>query len=279
VSDAAIPNGANAVTARNGGNPRTRTTRQPHRGHQSETSSGSSSQGRSAARLRLEGHNGVIFITTKRGQVGKPQFSISQKWILRAGKRARVGRSTLAERIFSTTPREPRCTRGPHVRCREGNLRPQAFSYETDASVSGAPRTQVLVWTGEDDAHRHQYRIQEQGSARTRQELGGGCLSVNLSGTHSCQTRLSNNDTRHSPSVFPFTPNFVNSARPSRDSLVASDSRAIRSSAPIAADFQFLKTTRTLAVLALLAPLVRIRTARAPCSSSQPRRRLLPAGQ
>ena len=84
VSDVAIPNGANAVTqAQAGGNPRNQDNPvnriadlNPEDIERIEVLKG----GSAAAIYGSKATNGVIFITTKRGQVGKPQFNITQRF-------------------------------------------------------------------------------------------------------------------------------------------------------------------------------------------------------
>src|SRR5512144_2807404 len=83
VSDVAIPNGANAVTqAQAGGNPRNQDNAvnriadiNPDDIERIEVLKG----GSAAAIYGSKATNGVIFITTKRGQVGKPQFNFTQR--------------------------------------------------------------------------------------------------------------------------------------------------------------------------------------------------------
>ena len=84
VSNAAIPNGPNAVScAQCGGNPRNQDNPvnriadlNPEDIERIEVLKG----GSAAAIYGSKATNGVVIITTKRGQVGKPQFNISQKF-------------------------------------------------------------------------------------------------------------------------------------------------------------------------------------------------------
>src|SRR5918995_5649984 len=84
VSNAAIPNGANAVTqAQAGGNPRNQDNAvnrvadlNPEDIERIEVLKGSSA----AAIYGSKANNGVVIITTKRGQQGKPQFSLTQRF-------------------------------------------------------------------------------------------------------------------------------------------------------------------------------------------------------
>ena len=84
VSNAAIPNGQNAVScAQCGGNPRNQDNPvnriadlNPEDIERIEVLKG----GSAAAIYGSKATNGVVIITTKRGQAGRPQFSISQKF-------------------------------------------------------------------------------------------------------------------------------------------------------------------------------------------------------
>ena len=84
MSDVAIPNGQNAVScAQCGGNPRNQDNPvnriadlNPDDIERIEVLKG----GSAAAIYGSKATNGVVIITTKRGQVGKPQFTISQKF-------------------------------------------------------------------------------------------------------------------------------------------------------------------------------------------------------
>src|SRR5882724_2601971 len=84
VSDVAIPNGANAVTAaQTGGNPQNQDNPvnriadlNPEDIERIEVLKG----GSAAAIYGSKATNGVVIITTKRGQQGKPQFNVSQKF-------------------------------------------------------------------------------------------------------------------------------------------------------------------------------------------------------
>ena len=83
VSDVSIPNGANAVTAAQaGGNVRNQDNAvnriadlNPEDIEKIEVLKG----GSAAAIYGSKATNGVIFITTKRGQLGKPQFNLTQR--------------------------------------------------------------------------------------------------------------------------------------------------------------------------------------------------------
>ena len=84
ISNAAIPNGANAVTAAQaGGNPRNQDNAvnrladlNPADIEKIEVLKG----GSAAAIYGSKATNGVVIITTKRGQQGKPQFNVTQRF-------------------------------------------------------------------------------------------------------------------------------------------------------------------------------------------------------
>ena len=228
VSDVAIPNGANAVTqAQAGGNPRNQDNPvnriadiNPEDIERIEVLKG----GSAAAIYGSKATNGVIFITTKRGQVGKPQFNITQRFgRLRAGQRAGLadlrdaGRG--AERLHATPPLvTARFSRAGTFDFEKELYGHKPLSYETDASVSGGTENtryyvSALVKDDGGIATNTGYKKQALRS-NLDQELGGGFqLQVNMSGTHSISKRgLSNNDnSRHQSRSwsFPFTPNFV----------------------------------------------------------------------
>jgi TonB-linked SusC/RagA family outer membrane protein len=241
VSDVAIPNGANAVTAaQTGGNPQNQDNPvnriadiNPEDIEKIEVLKG----GSAAAIYGSKATNGVIFITTKRGQVGKPQFNISQKmgFFERSNELGSRTFNSLAEAESFATDTALIVSlyqQGRTFDAEKEIFGHKPFSYETDASVSGGTENtkyyvSALVKDDGGIATNTGYKKQ---SVRSNldQELGGGFqLSVNLSGTHSLSKRgLTNNDnTGTSPFlVFPFTPNFVNlSPTQVGDSLVASD--------------------------------------------------------
>jgi TonB-dependent outer membrane receptor, SusC/RagA subfamily, signature region len=150
VSDVAIPNGANAVTqAQAGGNPRNQDNAvnriadiNPEDIEKIEVLKG----GSAAAIYGSKATNGVIFITTKRGQVGKPQFNFSQK--LGVSERANeLGSRTFATldealSVFTDTAAVTAAFQPGRTFDAEKELYGhKPFSYETDASVSGGTRT------------------------------------------------------------------------------------------------------------------------------------------
>jgi TonB-dependent SusC/RagA subfamily outer membrane receptor len=241
VSDVAIPNGANAVTqAQAGGNPRNQDNPvnriadiNPEDIERIEVLKG----GSAAAIYGSKATNGVIFITTKRGQVGKPQFTISQK--LGFTERA----NELGQRTFTDTTEafsvfsDSALVRSVFQPGRTFDFENELyghkpFSFETDASVSGGTENtryyvSALVKDDGGIATNTGYKKQAVRS-NLDQELGSGfSLSVNLSGTHSISRRgLSNNDNSGTSPylVFPFTPNFMDLLpTSSADSLLPSD--------------------------------------------------------
>jgi TonB-dependent starch-binding outer membrane protein SusC len=260
VSDVAIPNGANAVTqAQAGGNPRNQDNAvnriadiNPEDIEKIEVLKG----GSAAAIYGSKATNGVVFITTKRGQVGKPQFNISQRFGFSARANSLGSRTfnTLDEAlaVFSDTATVTALFQPGRTFDNEKELfGRKPFSYETDASVSGGTENtkyyvSALVKDEGGIATNTGYKKQSLRS-NLDQELGGGFqVAVNLSGTHSLSARgLSNNDnSQTSPFlVFPVTPNFVDlRANQVADTLSISDfpNNPFAKSNPLQT-FQFLK--------------------------------------
>jgi len=262
VSDVAIPNGANAVTqAQSGGNPRNQDNPvnriadiNPEDIEKIEVLKG----GSAAAIYGSKATNGVIFITTKRGQVGKPQFNFSQKLGFSEASNSLGSRTFTsladAETFGSNTALIDSLFTAANGRTFDHEKElfgRKPFSYETDASVSGGTENTRYYISGlvKDDggiATNTGYKKQAVRS-NIDQDLGNGFqLSVNLSGTHSLSKRgLSNNDNSGTSPflVFPFTPSFEDlSPTQAGDSLVASDFPRNRfvGSNPLQT-FQFLK--------------------------------------
>jgi TonB-linked SusC/RagA family outer membrane protein len=226
VSNAAIPNGANAVTqAQAGGNPRNQDNAvnriadlNPEDVERIEVLKG----GSAAAIYGSKATNGVVIITTKRGQLGRPQFNISQKFGFssRANELGQRTFGTLAEAlsVFTDTATVTAQFQPGRTFNFERELYGQhGLGYETDASVSGGTENTKyyvsgLVKRDAGIATNTGYRKQALRS-NVDQELGAGFqLAVNVSGTHSASQRgISNNDNSGTSPflVFPFTPNFV----------------------------------------------------------------------
>jgi TonB-linked SusC/RagA family outer membrane protein len=258
VSDVAIPNGANAVTlAQAGGNPRNQDNAvnriadiNPEDIEKIEVLKG----GSAAAIYGSKATNGVIFITTKRGQAGKPQFNITQRagFFERANELGSRTFNTLDEAlsVFSDTALVTSVFQpGRSFDFEKEIYGHKPFSYETDASVSGGNENTKYYVSGlvKDDggiATNTGYKKQALRS-NIDQELGSGFqLQVNLSGTHSLSKRgISNNDNSGtSPfAVFPLTPNFFDLLPTGSDTL-ASDfpTNPFERSNPLQT-FQFLK--------------------------------------
>ena len=227
VSNAAIPNGQNAVScAQCGGNPRNQDNPvnriadlNPEDIERIEVLKG----GSAAAIYGSKATNGVVVITTKRGQVGKPQFTFSQKF----GTQSRA--NELGSRTFNTLDEaleistDTAAVTAAFQPGRSFNFEDElygrnALSYETNASVSGGTENTKyyvsgLVMNDEGIAINTGYRKQSLRS-NLDQVLGSNFqLQVNLDGTHSLSERgLSNNDNSGtSPFVaLSATPSFQN---------------------------------------------------------------------
>src|SRR5919112_6561054 len=146
ISNDAIPNGADAVTAAQaGGNPRNQDNPvnriadlNPEDIERIEVLKG----GSAAAIYGSKATNGVVVITTKRGQVGKPQFSISQRlgMFSRANQLGSRTFGTLDEAlsVFSDTAAVTAAFQpGRSFNFEDELYGRQALSYETNANVSG----------------------------------------------------------------------------------------------------------------------------------------------
>jgi TonB-linked SusC/RagA family outer membrane protein len=226
VSNDAIPNGADAVTAAQaGGNPRNQDNPvnriadlNPEDIERIEVLKG----GSAAAIYGSKANNGVVIITTKRGQQGKPQFNITQRFgsFWRANE---LGRRTFARldealSVFADTAAVTAAFQpGRTFDIEEQIYGRSDLSYETSASVSGGSETTKYFISGlvKDDegiAINTGYKKQSL-RANIDQELANWInLSVNTNVIHSRSNRgLSNNDNSGTSPylVFPFTPNFI----------------------------------------------------------------------
>jgi TonB-linked SusC/RagA family outer membrane protein len=227
VSNAAIPNGQNAVScAQCGGNPRNQDNPvnriadlNPEDIERIEVLKG----GSAAAIYGSKATNGVVIITTKRGQVGKPQFTISQKLGVssRANELGSREFRTLDEAlsVFSDTAAVTAAFQpGRSFNFEDELYGRKGLSYETNASVSGGTENTKyyvsgLVKNDEGIALNTGYKKQSLRS-NLDQELGSGVqIQVNLDGTHSLSRRgLSNNDNSGTSPyvVLSGTPSFLN---------------------------------------------------------------------
>jgi len=226
VSNEAIPNGADAVTgAQSGGNPRNQdnpTNRiadlNPADIERIEVLKG----GSAASIYGAKATNGVIIITTKKGQAGKPQFNITQRFgtFQRANDLGRRTFGSLEEalaRFTDTAAVTAAFQPGRTFDIEDQIFGRSALSTETSASVSGgSEQTRYfisgLIKNDEGIAINTGYKKQSL-RANIDQELGSWInLSVNTNVIHSRADRgLSNNDNAGSSPflVIPGTPNFI----------------------------------------------------------------------
>ncbi len=226
VSNEAIPNGADAVTCStcvgsplNQDNPVNRLADvNPEDIERIEVLKG----GSAAAIYGSKATNGVLIITTKRGQQGKPQFNITQRFgtFWRANELGSRTFQSLDEalKVYSDTATVTALFQPGRTFDNEGELYGRNdLSYETSASVSGGTEqtryyVSGLVKNDEGIGINTGYRKQAV-RVNLDQELSSWLrLSANTNVTHSRSRRgLSNNDNAGvSPYlVFPFTPNFV----------------------------------------------------------------------
>jgi TonB-linked SusC/RagA family outer membrane protein len=242
VSNAAIPNGQNAVScAQCGGNPRNQDNPvnriadlNPEDIDRVEVLKG----GSAAAIYGSKATNGVVVITTKRGQLGKPQFSISQRvgFSSRANSLGTRTFGSLAEAlsvITDTAKVTAAFQPGQTFDFEDELYGRKALSYETNASVSGGTENTRYYISGlvKDDEGIAINTCYKKQSLRSNldQDLGSGIqLQVNLDGTHSLSRRgLSNNDNSGTSPfvVLSGTPSFQNllPAGGLRDDLTAAD--------------------------------------------------------
>jgi len=256
ISNDAIPNGADAVTAAQaGGNPRNQdnpTNRiadlNPEDIERIEVLKG----GSAAAIYGSKATNGVVIITTKRGQAGKPQFSLTQRLgvFTRANELGRRDFGSLEEAltVYTDTALVTSLFQPGRTFDIEDQLYGrQALSYETSASVSGGTEqtryyVSGLIKNDEGIAINTGYEKQSL-RANIDQELADWVqLSVNTNVIHSRSDRgLSNNDNSGTSPylVFPFTPNFVDLSG-TGDEITDFPSNPFERSNPIQT-FHFLK--------------------------------------
>lgn len=231
VSNDAIPSGANAVTAAQaGGNPHNQDNPvnriadlNPADIDRVEVLKGASA----AAIYGAQAANGVVIITTRRGQVGKPRFTLTQRLgtsEVAHSLQSRNWDSTAAVAAFGAAA-APFCKGGCPTFDNGGNLfNRRDLSTETDASVSGGTDQTAYYLSGlvKHDAGTAPNTGYQKQSLRVNldQRLGDRFrVGVSTNVVHSLAQRgLSNNDnTVTSPYfVFAFTPNFVD-LRPVKD--------------------------------------------------------------
>jgi TonB-linked SusC/RagA family outer membrane protein len=226
VSNDAIPNGADAVTAAQaGGNPRNQDNPvnriadlNPEDIERIEVLKG----GSAAAIYGSRANNGVVIITTKRGQQGRPQFNITQRFGT-AWKANSLGRRTFpsledALSVYSDTATVTALFQPGRTFDIEDQIYGRHdLSYETAASVSGGTEQTKYYLSGlvkNDEGIAINTGYEKQGlRANIDQELASWInISVNSNVIHSRSDRgLSNNDNSGTSPylVFPFTPNFI----------------------------------------------------------------------
>lgn len=224
VSNAAIPNGQNAVTAAaaggNASNQDNATNRiadlNPSDIERVEILKG----GSAAAIYGSKATNGVVIITTKRGRVGRPQFNLTQRFGIFARARSLGQRvfedSAEAFSVYDSALVRQFFVPGRTIDYEDLLYGRKALSYETLASVSGGTdqtRYFVSALVKDDEGIALNSGYSKQGlRANLDQTLGERVtLAVSADVTHSlAQRALSNNDnTGTSPGlVLPFTPNF-----------------------------------------------------------------------
>jgi TonB-dependent starch-binding outer membrane protein SusC len=226
VSNDAIPNGADAVTAAQaGGNPRNQDNPvnriadlNPQDIERIEVLKG----GSAAAIYGSRANNGVVIITTKRGLQGKPQFNITQRFgtFWKANELGRRNFDDLDEAlsVYSDTATVTALFQPGRTFDIEDQIYGRSdLSYETSASVSGGSEQTKYFISGlvkNEEGIAINTGYEKQGlRANIDQELASWInVSVNTNVIHSRSDRgLSNNDNSGTSPymVFPFTPNFV----------------------------------------------------------------------
>ncbi len=224
VSNAAIPNGQNAVTAAAAGgnasnqdNPVNRIADlNPADIERIEILKG----GSAAAIYGSKATNGVVIITTKRGQVGKPQFNFTQRFGVSSIAR------TLGQRVFNDSAEafsvydsalvRANFVPGKRVDYEDLLYGRKGLTTETEASVTGGTEQTKYFVSGlvnNDEGIAVGSGYKKQGvRVNLDQVLSGRVnLSVSTNLIHSRSDRaLSNNDNSGtSPGlVLPFTPSF-----------------------------------------------------------------------
>jgi TonB-linked SusC/RagA family outer membrane protein len=260
VSNDAIPNGMNAVTAAQaGGNPRNQDNAVNRLADLNPADIDNVAVLKGASAAAIYGSlaaNGVVMITTKHGQAGKPRFSLAQ----------RVGTfavsNTLGSRIFKDSV-EAKAAFGANAvkfctlaggACpafdNEGALFGEhQLSTETDASVSGGSEDTRYYLSGlvkrDGGIAKHTGYNKQSLRANIDQKLGSRFqLALNSSVAHSVSNRgISNNDNTGTSTylVFPFTPSFIDLRPKGADTLFTSYPTNLFSPSNPLQTYQFLK--------------------------------------
>ncbi|HEV8124002.1 MAG TPA: SusC/RagA family TonB-linked outer membrane protein [Gemmatimonadales bacterium] len=225
ISNTAIANGANAVTAAAAGgnasnqdNPVNRIADlNPNDIERIEVLKG----GSAAAIYGARATNGVVIITTKRGHVGAPQFNISQRFGI-SGISHKLGFHNFRDSaevagVFGAAVAAQYFQPGVTFDNEEFLYGRKPLSTETDASVSGgsdATRYYVSALVKNDEGIAINTDYGKQAVRANLDQILSNRVSfaVNTNVIHSRSNRgLSNNDNSGTSPylVFPFTPNFV----------------------------------------------------------------------
>jgi TonB-linked SusC/RagA family outer membrane protein len=227
ISNSAISSNMNAITAASGGGNASNQDNPVNRLadlNPADIANVEVLKGASAAAIYgSEAANGVIIITTKRGQAGRPQFTLTQ----------RIGQyrlaNTLGQRVFADSAEAVGAFGQPAVTgpiCRNGcpafDFEKELYgrhdlSYETSGSVSGGSGQTSYFISGltKRDAGIAQGTGYEKQSLRANldQLLGSRFhLTVSTQLIHSLANRgISNNDNTGTSTymVLPFTPSFI----------------------------------------------------------------------
>jgi TonB-dependent starch-binding outer membrane protein SusC len=241
VSNDAIPNGMNAITAAQaGGNPRNQDNPVNRLADLNPADIDNVAVLKGASAAAIYGSlaaNGVVIITTRHGQPGKPRFTLAQRFGTFSVS------NTLGSRVFKDSieakaafgKNAPQFCTLPGGACpafdNEGVLFGEhQLSWETDGSVSGGTEDTRYFFSGlvkRDGGIAKNTGYDKQSlRANIDQKLGDRWqLSINSDVVHSKSARgISNNDnTGTSPYlVFPFTPNFINLQPKGPDTLASS---------------------------------------------------------
>jgi TonB-linked SusC/RagA family outer membrane protein len=224
ISNASIPNGQNAVTAAGAGgnasnqdNPTNRLADlNPADIERIEILKG----GSAAAIYGSKATNGVVIITTKRGQAGRTQFNVAQRFGVSQISN-KIGQRTFRDSADAASVYSPALVGqffvpGRRVDYEELLYGQQSLASETELSITGGTEQTRFYLSGlikNEPGIALGSGYKKQGFRMNLDQSLGGRFSVSLSSslTHSTADRaLSNNDnTGTSPGlVLPFTPSF-----------------------------------------------------------------------